>query len=249
MTSHGDPDVLKRRANEIAWYHRMDLGQGVVTNGLNNPLDGLARLSLPARLDGKRVLDIGAWDGFYSFEAERRGAAEVLATDSFSWGGGGWGTKAGFELAREALGSQVRDLTVDVFDLDPAAIGRFDVVLFLGVLYHLKNPIEAIERVAAVTSGLLVLETEVDLMLVRGPAAAFYGASELNRDPTNWWGPNPAAVAGMLRAAGFERVDEVWRRRLPARVGGWLRHRRHGGRGLIDALNRHRAVFHAWRSN
>jgi len=227
----------------------MDLGHGVVTSGLNNPLDGLDRLSLPARLDGKRVLDIGAWDGFYSFEAERRGAAEVLATDSFSWGGGGWGTKAGFELAREALGSHVSDLTIDVFDLDPATLGRFDVVLFLGVLYHLKNPIEAIERVASVTSGLLVLETEVDLMLVRRPAAAFYGESELNRDPTNWWGPNPAAVVGMLRAAGFERVDEVWRRRLPARVGGWLRHRHHGGRRLSDALNRHRAVFHARKSN
>ena len=239
---------LARRADAIRWYHRMDLGHGLVTDGLNDPQVGLARLHLPTDLSGQHVLDVGAWDGFYSFEAERRGAERVLATDSFSWDGGGWGTKAGFELAREALGSKVEDRTIDVFELSPQEVGTFDVVLFLGVLYHMKDPVGAVEHVASVTRGQLVLETEVDLMLSRRPAAAFYSGTDLNDDPTNWWGPNPAAVIGMLRAAGFRRAEVVWSRPLTARLAGWARHRfSNQRRPLRDALQRHRAVFHAWK--
>src|SRR5688500_13171529 len=135
-----DAAELRARSEEIRWYHIMDLGHGVRTDGINDPGEGIPRLALPD-LHGTTVLDIGAWDGAYSFEAERRGAARVLATDSFAWGGGGWGTKAGFELAREALDSKVEDLTIDPFDLDADSVGTFDVVLFLGVLYHLKDPI------------------------------------------------------------------------------------------------------------
>src|SRR5207247_1148279 len=83
----------------------------------------------------------GAWDGFYSFECERRGADEVVATDSFAWSAENWSSKAGFELAREALGSSVRAIEVDVMDLSPGVVGgTYDLVLFLGVLYHLRYP-------------------------------------------------------------------------------------------------------------
>lgn len=242
-----DVKELRERVDGIRWYHQLDLGGGVRTPGVNDPSEHFDRLHLPA-LGGKSVLDIGAWDGAYSFEAERRGAGRVLATDSFSWDGGGWGTKAGFELAREALGSSVEDRTIDPFSLDPADIGVFDVVLFLGVLYHVKDPIGALERVASVTGELAIVETEVDLMLLRRPAAALYPTTQLNADPTNWWGLNPAAVVGLLRAVGFRRVEVVWRRSLAARVGGWARHRfGPDRRPLGDALNRHRAVFHAWK--
>ena len=238
---------LLERVGAIRWYHQIDLGQGVRTPGIYDPSAHLARLQLPD-LRGKSVLDIGAWDGAYAFEAERRGADRVLATDSFSWDGGGWGTKAGFELAREVLGSKVEDRDVDPFDLDPADVGTFDVVLLLGVLYHTKDPIGMLERVASVTSDLAIVETEVDLMLVRRPAAAFYPGTELNADPTNWWGLNPAAVAGALRAVGFRDVDVVWQRSLPKRLAGWAKHRRSPHkRSLGDALSRHRAVFHARR--
>src|SRR5687768_7508966 len=91
-----DPAAWRRRAAAICWYHRMDLGYGVSTDGVNDPAARLSRLHLPARLDGLTVCNVGAWEGFYSFEAERRGAARVVATDSYSWGGGGWGTKAGY---------------------------------------------------------------------------------------------------------------------------------------------------------
>ena len=94
---HGD---LAARAEAIRWYHTIDLGGGVVTKGIDDSALRLARLDLPQSLAGLTVLDIGAWDGFFSFEAERRGAARVVAADYFSWHGDGWGSKAGFELAR-----------------------------------------------------------------------------------------------------------------------------------------------------
>src|SRR3954462_4571504 len=97
--------ALQSQADALRWYHTIDLGQGVVTKGIDATPVRLDRIDLPASLEGLTVLDIGAWDGFFSFEAERRGASRVLATDYYSWHGSGWGTKAGFELARRALGS------------------------------------------------------------------------------------------------------------------------------------------------
>jgi tRNA (mo5U34)-methyltransferase len=85
-------------------------------------------------------------------------------------------------------------------DLSPTRVGEFDLVLFLGVLYHLRNPFLALEKVASVTRSSLIVETVVDLLGMKRPAMAFYAGTELNRDPTNWWGPNPAAVVAMLAA-------------------------------------------------
>jgi tRNA (mo5U34)-methyltransferase len=239
---------LSDQVSALRWYHQIDLAPGVRTPGVNDPNEAIGRLRLPADLSGKSVLDIGAWDGAWSFEAERRGASRVLATDSYSWDGGGWGTKAAFRLARESLRSNVEDLTIDVFDMSPDTVGEFDLVLFLGVLYHMKDPIGALERVASVTSDQAIIETEVDFMTLRRPAAAVYASTELNSDPTNWWGLNPPAVLALLRAAGFARAELVWRRSLPERIGGWSKHLRGPHRRpLAEALNRHRAVFHAWK--
>lgn len=243
-----DAAELRRRAEAITWFHSMDLGQGVRTTGEYRPQRTLSRIGLADDLAGRTVLDVGAWDGFYSFEAERRGAARVVAADSYSWGGGGWGTKAGFDLAHEALGSQVEARQVDLFDLDPADIGTFDIVLLLGVLYHLRDPVGALERVAAVTAGTLILETEVDMLLTRRPAAAFFPDRELNDDPTNWWAPNVAATLGMLRTVGFAHAEVVWRRPLPLRAARWGLALARGRRSsLWRELQSSRFVFHARR--
>jgi len=138
------PEDLRKAVASISWRHTIDLGHGVVTSAVGGNLVLIKRLGLPERLDGLSVLDVGAWDGFFSFEAERRGARRVLATDSFQWDGGGWGTKRGFELARRALGSQIEDKTIDVLDISPEAVGTFDLVLFLGVLYHMRHPLLAL---------------------------------------------------------------------------------------------------------
>jgi tRNA (mo5U34)-methyltransferase len=179
---------------------------------------------------------------------ERRGA-EVVATDDYSWGGGGWGTKDGFDLAHRAFGSKVRSVQIDPLDLSPAAVGgRYDIVLLLGVLYHLRDPLAVLERVASVTGGLLVLETEVAMLLTRRPAAEFFPGTELNDDPTNWWAPNVPAMIGMLRAVGFHSVEVAWQRRLPLRVAKWAKHLRTPPRqSLRQTITTDRFVFHARR--
>ena len=202
-----DPETLRAEVEKIQWWHPIDLGHGIVTPGIDVTPARLAEIRMPQDLSGRSVLDIGAWDGFFSFEAERRGATRILATDSFCWDGGGWGTKKGFELARRALGSRVEDRTIEVLDLSPDTVGVFDVVLFLGVLYHMRHPLLALERVASVTRQHLIMQTQVDMLAVDRPAMAFYPGTELNGDPSNWVGPNPAAVKAMLEDVGFTRIE------------------------------------------
>jgi tRNA (mo5U34)-methyltransferase len=240
------PDELRRRVAAHRWYHSIDLGHGIVTPGVDDSPVRLARVELPASLEGMSVLDIGAWDGFFSFECERRGASRVVAADYYSWHADGWGSKAGFELARDALGSGVEDVDIDVMDLSPERIGTFDVVLFLGVLYHLRHPLLALERVASVARRLLILETVVDLVGFDRPAMVFYPSKELNNDPTNWWGPNVPAVEGMLTSVGFTSVQTVTpQRAAPYRAARAVYHRMRGKNALGPAFRQDRAVFHA----
>jgi tRNA (mo5U34)-methyltransferase len=223
------PEKLKEKIGQIDWYHSIDLGNGIITPGYAKNISPYSEeiIGLPEDLTGMTVLDIGAWDGFYSFAAEKRGASRVLATDWFVWKELRKNGKAGFELARRVLNSQVEDLEIDVLDLSPEKVGIFDLVLFLGVLYHLRHPLLALEKVARVTGKQLILETHVDLLELERPAMAFYPGRELNDDPTNWCGPNPAMVKGMLETVGFKKVKIAF---------GPLKH---------DMSTR--MVFHAWR--
>jgi tRNA (mo5U34)-methyltransferase len=237
---------LQQAAARIQWFHSMDLGQGVTTTGYDDTRKRLARMALPSSFEGKRVLDVGAWDGFFSFEAERRGAADVLAIDSFAWNAPGWSGRQGFDLAHRALRSRVRSLEIDVLEISPAALGgTFDVVFLLGVLYHMKHPLLALERVASVTEELLVLETEVDNLLVPWPSLAFYPTAELNRDPTNWFSPNARAVAGMLHAVGFDRVAPIAPASFPRRVARALKMKAREGQPFLRGLGRDRITWHA----
>ena len=244
-----EANELRARAERIRWHHSMDLGHGVVTQGQDNSPRKLKRLKLPESLAGKSVLDIGAWDGFFSFEAERRGAKRVLATDSFVWRGEvDWADKRGFDLAKQALGSKVEEMEIDVLDLSPSTVGTFDVVLLLGVLYHMRHPLLALERVASVTHDMLVIETVVDMLSTRRPAIAYYADDELALDKTNWCGPNPAALIAMLKTVGFRRIDIVsgvrplWFRLTKAGYYRWKR-----GHQFWSAARSDRVVVHAWR--
>jgi tRNA (mo5U34)-methyltransferase len=217
-------DDLKRRVAEIRWFHQIDLGNGLVTPGIDESVPKLDALRMP-NLTGKSVLDIGANDGFFSFAAERAGAKRVVAVDSFSWSGEPPGnqTKAGFDLAHEVLESRVEPHQADLYELTPESIGTFDVVMMLGVLYHVRDPLLALERVASLTNELLLLETLVARVWARRPLVAFCEDSLLEpparRPPWRWWGPNPAAVVGMLTVAGFRDVEIIGRRSLLGKVG------------------------------
>lgn len=124
--------------SELGWYHSIDLPDGSVIAGIQTLEQLRARIAqypIPADLRGKRVLDIGAWDGWFSFEMERRGA-EVVAVDS--------ARQQTFFEAKKLLGSKVEYIVEDVCHLSARDIGYFDIVLFFGVLYHLKHPLLAL---------------------------------------------------------------------------------------------------------
>jgi len=241
-------EMLKEEVAKVRWFHTIDLGNGIVTPGVKDTCSQVKTLQLADNLSGMSVLDIGAWDGFFSFEAEHRGASRVVATDSFVWQGKAWGGKSGFDLAKMALCSKVEDFTIDVLDLSPENVGTFDVVLFLGVLYHMRHPLLALERVASVTKGMLILETHVDRLWDKQPLIMFYPGSELSGDATNWCGPNPAAVEAMLKSVGFKKVELIWQdASLGRRLGRALKLKLTKNRPFWQTAQQDRYVFHAWK--
>lgn len=240
-------EEVRRRVGEIRWTHVLDLGNGIVTPGLWPPMDLIAA-GCPKDLRGMTVLDLCAADGGCSFQAERLGAASVLATDSYLWGDAPGTSKAAFDFAREALSSKVESKYLQVLDHSPETVGGvFDLVLFLGVLYHMRHPLLALERLFSVTGKQAILESHVDLLDYDRPAMAFYPGDDLNGDPSNWWGPNVLAVEAMLRSVGFQRVQLVSLTPYKAMnpdlgVFKW-------GQSKIDwsGKKQGRGLWHAWR--
>lgn len=198
----------------------------------------LRLLRIPDDLTGWSVLDVGAWHGFFSFECERRGADRVLAVDRYAWDRFGADE---FLAARERLGSAVEHRRVDVHDLDPDEIGRFDLVLLLGVFYHLRLPLRALERIRSVTKRLLICETHVLLPFVheRYPLIPFFPGDENARQaPYELCAmPTLTALGQMIESAGFSRAEVVytpsfryWKKFLAL-----VTNRPRSGRGVVHA--------------
>ncbi len=239
-----DAARLRARVARVPhWFHSFELPGGVWTGGRYRPAEKLHRLHLPHRMDGLNVLDVGAWDGFYSFEAERRGAERVISADL--WNPELSATSEGYAVAHSAMQSSATPVRASVHDLDPSIHGEHDLVLFLGVLYHLPNPFEALVALRRVTRKTLILETESDLAYTRRPALAFYTGSELGKDPTNWFGPNAKAVVAMCQAAGFGDVRVVWKMGLPMRLARAAKRARVYGESPVSGHARGRVVVHA----
>jgi tRNA (mo5U34)-methyltransferase len=236
----------------IHWWHTIDLGDGVVTPGKDNSPAKLKRLQMPANMAGKSFLDIGAWDGFFSFEAEKRGSTNVLATDKFVWEGNLLPvmprcSKEGFLTARDLLNSKVRDMNIDPFEMTPENLGLWDVVLLAGVIYHVKHPWLLIEKMAAVTREMLILETETDCNLMRRPAIALYRKGELGGDDTNWCGPNIPALKNMLLDSGFRRIDVIHRTSRVRGVFSAGKRLLKYGSSPIASFQQGRCVLHAFK--
>jgi tRNA (mo5U34)-methyltransferase len=206
-----DVEVLKSLVFSRPWFHTIDLGHGVITPGVDQSWAKLQLLEFPGSLAGKTVLDVGAYDGFFSFEAERRGAARVVAADEFCWSrpADPMTDGRGFDIAHWALQSKVEKRRIAVEDISPESVGTFDYVFFLGVLYHSPDPLGYLRRVHSVCSRTLILETHVDGLDYERPTMVFYPGATLGDDPSNFWGPNPKCVIEMLREVGFGRIELV----------------------------------------
>lgn len=211
-------EIIAKIENVPFWGHSIPLPHGVVTPGkVMDNFRTLKRIQLPDDLSAKRVLDIGAWDGFYSFECEKRGA-QVLAIDNFNrmqrpdeiqYAHLG---NLGFETVKDILESEVEFRNMDVYDINPTAIGKFDIVLFLGVLYHLKHPALALEKISEVVNGRLIIETEwMRTPLINRPLLEYIEGDSVNQDPTNFCRPNTDWIKFVFRDLGFNNIRVLYR--------------------------------------
>lgn len=182
----------------IQWHQSWGVFEGVRLPGRNSVEELCEHIQLPIDLAGKRVLDIGAWNGGFSFECERRGASEVIAFSLEN------PETSGFNRLRAVLNSKVRYVTGSVYNLQDYALGEFDVVLFLGVLYHLRYPLLAIDRLRSTCRGELFIETHIIDEFAQYPVWRFYPGAELEGDSSNWFGPNTLAVITAFQTAGFD---------------------------------------------
>lgn len=223
----GKDDAVRRRVEAVSWYHEFDFGDGLVTKSIA-PFKELwtmtERFLDKVDFRGKRVLDIGCWDGYWSFYAERRGAAEVLATDMNSQRWADWSPTAvrradvsdneGFRIAHEIYHSKVQ-YRGDVSVYDIGALGRrFDIILFLGVYYHLTHPMYAITQVrhCLAPSGEMIIEGGAIDDTVNSYMEFYYGGQgpEPYRvmDASNWSMPTRRCLRDMVSSTYFNVIDE-----------------------------------------
>ncbi len=151
---------LVQRVNEYKWFHSIDLGS-VVTRGKKTPevLNPESEaIFAGVDLRGKTVMDIGAWNGYYTVEFFRRGASDVLAIDSPTWTRPDLRGKETFDLVMSQLSLTPKSQILDVQEISEEQVGKWDVVLMLGVLYHLIDPIIALRRLAPCVKEVLVIE-------------------------------------------------------------------------------------------
>lgn len=191
----------QRYIQSLDWYHSLRLPSGELIQGFQTEEQlqrRIAQFPIPEDLTGMRVLDIGAWDGWFTFEMERRGA-EVVAIDLVD--------DTNFRKARELMGSRAEYYIEDITFLTPEKYGYFDIVLFFGVLYHLKHPLLALERVCELSRNLVCVESFVSDEDLNAPAVMeFYESDELAGQFDNWCGPSLSCLMAFCRTAGFAEV-------------------------------------------
>jgi tRNA (mo5U34)-methyltransferase len=209
----------------IHWHQQWEIFEGVHTPGRNPVNELLAHAAVPIDLTGKTVLDVGPWNGCFSFECARRGASRVVGI------GPDDPAITGFHRLQALLQAPNVDyVRGSVYDLDVQTIGKFDIVLFFGVLYHLRYPLLALDKLYEVCAEDLYLESfvtdnclimgqereprllsSIDPRLSETPIWQFYQFDELNQDSSNWFGPNLCALVAALESAGFKvQHSESW---------------------------------------
>lgn len=232
--TEGSPEALEAEIAGVEWYHTIELAPGVLTPGWFDTRPVVAQLPLPADLTGQRCLDIGTFDGFWAFEMERRGAAEVVGIDLLDIADADWPPNTrretiealsrrkrggeGFALARERLHSSVTRHDMNVYDVTAEALGTFDFVYVGSLLLHLRDPVRALDRVREVCRGELVIVDSIDLLLTllfpRWPVASL----DVRGRPW-WWTCNAAGIVRLAEAARFRVPDRPRRIFMPPGAG------------------------------
>jgi tRNA (mo5U34)-methyltransferase len=220
------PPQIRARVEALApWFHCIDLGEGILTKTASvtgeaddHPRGTWEKIQrcLPQDLSGRTVLDVGCNAGFYAVEAKRRGAARVLGVDSQRH----LINQAIF--VRRALGLDIEYRRMSVYDLSRSSVGHFDITLALGLIYHCKHLVLALEKLFEVTNDLLIIETamlpeektpESFVDQVAGPSVtlhplAYADNSVETKEPVfNWFLPGAQALAALLRNVGFGEVS------------------------------------------
>jgi len=228
---NAETDVLRKRRSEdfsaelfkAGWYHSLELPGGRVIDGflsLAELKERFAEFPLPPNLSGKRVLDIGTWDGWFAFEAERRGA-NVVAVDNIE--------QENFHYARRELASKVVYEIAEVYELRDRGFAPFDYTFFLGVLYHLRHPLLALEIVCELTTDIAIVDSFIVDDDYRGgtgspiPWMEFYETTELSNQVDNWVGPTLECLLALCRSAGFARAELLNVKHRHARVACYRR--------------------------
>jgi tRNA (mo5U34)-methyltransferase len=212
---------VQREVDALRWYHTIDVVPGVVTPGWWDLRHALPLLPFPD-LTGKRCLDIGTWDGFYAYEMERRGAAEVIALDLADLHDIDFPPEvkadatfdpmapteqprsAGFHLLHDLLESKVEWRPGSIYDLADLDLGTFDFVMLGDLLLHLRDPVRALDAVRRVTGGHVLLVDEVllvnELLTRKRPLFELRGVGQ----DFQWWVGNDAGLRQLLSVGGFE---------------------------------------------
>ena len=216
-------DALRLAISKLGpWYHDIELTPEVSTNPANKQYMAsrwrFLKPFVPDDLTGKSVLDIGCNAGFFSFEMKKRNAARVVGVDIMPH------VLAQARFLSHWFKQPIELRELGVYDIE--SLGQFDVVVFIGVLYHLRHPLYALEKVASVCRETMYLQS-----LLRGDTRDFEpaenypfneeGAFErpefprmyfieksFNGDESNWWVPNHSCLKAMARAAGFRKIEE-----------------------------------------
>jgi tRNA (mo5U34)-methyltransferase len=219
MLAQISPDTATQliERTDFLWHQRFELCPGIFTPGVSDVDVLLDRAGIPSDLAGASVLDIGATNGGTSFALERRGATDVTAIDIYG------PDRFGFSIIREALGSSAEFRQMSVYELSTRMHRQFDIVIFWGVLYHLRHPLLAIDNVRSVTGGRAYIETAVcdhetaqwgDL-----PVTRFYRHDELAGDGSNWFAPTVRTLMDWCHSCGLKPESvTAWPEDLPIRA-------------------------------
>ena len=189
-------DSVPAKWGSYSWWHTILLPYDIKTPGFTSiGFQERIMKHIPEDLRDWKILDIGANDGYYSIECEKRGAKVVAIESNIN-------NSKGFKVINEILNTSIDYKIIDLFDFSP--LETFDLILCLGVYYHLKNPLLAFERMCSWTNKTMLLEGHY--ILGEEKIMKFYPKDELRGDFSNWWGATEACLVSMLEVAGFNRI-------------------------------------------